>query len=72
MSMTFTLLSINYFALYYNYKLCMSIIVSNLNTTFFTMHVLALGHQLADDHTGGTRRGGEDNRLAMVELRLLY
>ncbi len=36
------------------------------------MHVLALGDQLAelrDDHTGGTRRGAEDNRLAMVELR---
>ncbi len=47
----------------------MSIIVSNLNTTFFTMHVLALGDQLADDHTGSTRRAAEDNRLAMVELR---
>ncbi len=33
------------------------------------MHVLALVDQLADVHTGGTRRGAEDNRLAMVELR---
>ncbi len=44
----------------------------NLYTYFFTMHVLALGDQLAelrDDHTGSTRRGAADNHLAMVELR---